>query len=281
MKILLAFYMIIVPILASADDCGKVQTMMSEGRVISLFTQEAVRFFRIQTGFYQKWTGPEDERLKAVCQKASDAAEVAGEGAVIFIGLDSKLYSLLSESTNSWVSHTGLLFRTNDSWGVIESRAPKGSSRLTPLCAFVRRSADYRFAIAQVREQLNPGQLKSLKASALEEAEKFYDFSFNLNDSHRSFCSKLTYQAYRAIGIDLGHPHSLARLLAQYKGPESRRRDLSCFWRAWMLNTRLIRGRLRAETDFQHLTITPGDQYDLAREGLDDSSIPFFLTFEM
>lgn len=257
--------------------CSKYDYFSAESKAAALFGIEAIRFLRVKTGFYSKWTGPEDDNLKSACKLAVEAADKAGDGSTIFIGLDSKLYMTLAQYTGSWVSHAGLIFKTNGKWAVIESRAPRGSTE-TPLCKFIRRSTNYRFAIAKVRRTLTSTEITTLKKSASREAALPYDISFDLSDIKRSFCSKLTYLAYREIGLSFGTPQSLSDTLESIEGSVESRKDAFCFVRSWIYSSRLLRGDLGF--DFAQWTISPGSQYQMALSGLNNKSIPFQLSYE-
>lgn len=264
---------------AGAMTCSKAEIRQADLLTVKLFGQESLRYLRIKMGLYPKWTGPIGAELAKVCRAGIANAERAGEGSAIFLGLDSELYKSLARSTNSWVSHTGLLFKENNNWVVYESRAPHGAKAPTPICDFIRRSADYRFAIAKVRSGLSSEQIESLKKVAAQESHKDYDYGFDFTNQSREFCSKLTYVAYRELGLEFGRVQSMQEILDSFQGSNEERQHLGCFWIAWIGASKFLSTYRLSIFDWNHLTLTPASQFDAAVAGLYDSSIPFVIVY--
>lgn len=281
-RILLLIYVFFTIQSALADPvvCSRAQIRVADQKVIHQFSQEAWRFLKIKMGLYPKWTGPYEASLIETCRSAKATADAAGEGSAIFIGLDSDLYQNLARSTNSWVSHTGLLFKGNGDWVVIESKAPHGPSTPTPICDFIRRSAGYRFAITRVRAGLSTSQIHSLRDLAAKESRHEYDFSFDISNKKSQFCSKLTYSAYRVIGLEFGKIQSLEQILDEYQGPEQDRQSLGCFWMAWTGAAKIVSKHHLSIFDWNQLTITPASQYQQSLAGLADPRVPFVLVYD-
>lgn len=260
--------------------CSKSEIRGANLKVLNQFGQEGLRFLRLKMGLYPRWTGPYGAKLLGICKTASDIADKSGEGSAIFIGLDSDLYKNLARSTNSWVSHTGLLFKEADEWFVYESRAPRGPPKPTPICDFIRRSAGYKFAIARVRNELSFSQIQILREIVRQESQLAYDFSFDISNQSTQFCSKLTFTAYRAIGLEFGKIQSLQQILSEYRGPQEDRKELGCFWMAWTGAAKIVSKHQLSIFDWTQLTITPASQYQQAVAGRGDPENPFVLVFQ-
>lgn len=158
--------------------------------------------------------------------RLTEAEPLLQDGDVIFIRISNFLYRRVADTSNSWESHVGLIFRRPDgSWSVAESTIPV--SKFTPLQNFVGRSENGRFLVRRSRAPLTNEDRARLRKSAEARLDKLYHLGFNY-DSPREYCSKFVYDVYQeALGREVGRIETFRQLLSA--NPESP----TCFWRLW------------------------------------------------
>lgn len=176
---------------------------------------------------------PEARRLVALLQV----------GDIVFIRANSLPFRKVASATLSWTNHVGIVIETGGAEPLVaESRFPR--SVLTPLSAFLARSAEGRVEISRLRVPLSLEQRARIPLAARRRLGVFYDTGFNLQ-SRRQFCSRYVMEVLEeAAGVQLGQRETFAMLLAQ--NPEA---GLG-FWRCWYL------GRI----PWQRETVTPASQ---------------------
>ena len=148
------------------------------------------------------------------------------EGDIIFIRVRSALYRKVAETSRSWESHVGIIFRNPDSaWTVAESTIPV--SKFTPLEKFVTRSENGRFSIRRLRADLSHEDVLRLRVAAESRMGKLYHLGFKY-DSPRLFCSKLVYDSYlESTGTGVGRLETFRALLTANPAAPL------WFWRIW------------------------------------------------
>jgi hypothetical protein len=172
-----------------------------------------------------------------LCEKVADHLQ---EGDLVFLDMDSVIFEQVAVATQTWTSHVGVAVY-DEGWYVVESALLV--SRQTPLCKYLKRTQDERFAIRRLSDGLTPTQLLELKDYLQSQMGIFYDTGFNY-DSERLFCSKLVYQAYQVLGIEVGQIKTMRDLLS-----ENPNGSLT-FWKWWFLGS----------IPWERRTITPKDQ---------------------
>ena len=152
------------------------------------------------------------------------------EGDIIFIRIASPLFREVAKTSNSWESHVGMVFRSQDGhWMVGESTIPV--AKFTPLERFVKRSEDHRFMVKRLKGGLDAEQAIKLREAALRRNGTLYHLGFKY-DSSRMYCSKYVYDSYlEATGEKVGQLQTFRELLeANPKAPTN-------FWRLWFLGS--------------------------------------------
>lgn len=156
--------------------------------------------------------------------KQLDQALAVGD--VVFIHVAPLPFRKVSEATQSWVNHVGIVTDVSGAEPVIaESAFP--FSRTTVLSRFVARSKGGRVAVARLGQGLNDAQRQALVRASERRMGIFYDTGFNLK-SRREFCSRFVREVLiDATGIAVGEPERFRTLLA--RNPDTR----LGFWRVW------------------------------------------------
>ena len=154
------------------------------------------------------------------------ALPILREGDIIFIRFVHALYRPIAETSGSWESHVGILFRDSAGrWKVAQSTIPV--SKYTSLETFVGRSQNGRFLVRRVRGGLSGEAVARLHAAADRRMGMLYDTGFRYN-SPRQFCSKFVYDSYlEATGHPVGRLETFREMLAENPGAPV------AFWRAW------------------------------------------------
>jgi hypothetical protein len=176
-----------------------------------------------------------DELFSGSCSFADRAAAVRKaepllqEGDLIFIEISNVIFRHLAETTGSWESHVGILFRdAKGRWIVAESKPPL--SKFTPLKSFVMHPWHGRFMIRRVRGGLSHEEKQRLLAATEARMGQWYQLGFNYDSKHL-YCSKLVHDAYReAVGTEVGKVETFRDLLtANPHVPLG-------FWKVWFFN---------------------------------------------
>lgn len=167
-------------------------------------------------------------------------------GDVVFTQIGGPLFARVAASSNTWVSHVGIIVgQHNGRWMVAESGVL--FSRVTPLDRFLARSVHGQYAIKRFRHEMTPEQVALLNAAVERRLGKVYDFGFNLDATHSQFCSKFVYQVVRdSSGAQLGEVETFRSLFVHNANAPV------WFWRAWFF------GRI----PWDRKTITPESQYE-------------------
>lgn len=164
------------------------------------------------------------------------------DGDVIFVGLDSQLYQRVAVSTNSWVSHVGVLMsekgpRGRTDWYVYESSPLFGHK--TPVCDYVGKASKFRFAVGRPDRTLTLSEKATMVDFLKAHYREPYHLGFNFHAEGYQFCSKLVYQAYETIGVKMGSFERLAYLVDGFDeklassgkfGPPMTKAEALCFW---------------------------------------------------
>jgi hypothetical protein len=148
------------------------------------------------------------------------------EGDIVFIGRHHPLYRIVAETSGSWESHLGIVFRdSGGGWTVAQSTIPV--SKYTPLERFVSTSENGRFLVRRVRGGLTPVEIQRLRAAADSRMGKLYDSGFGY-ESKRQFCSKFVYDSFlEATGKQVGRLETFRDVFEENpKAPVG-------FWRVW------------------------------------------------
>jgi hypothetical protein len=176
-------------------------------------------------------------------QSACAAAETSvAEGDIIFLEMPDFVFRKVAESTRTWTSHVGLVFKDKGGhWVVSESTIP--FSKDTVLCDFLKTSSEYRFEIKRLHRPLQKFEIARLRSSAVANLGKFYHLGFDF-DSNWFFCSKFVYLAYKTIGVEVGKIETFRQLLEE--NPVSS----VLFWKIWFLGF----------IPWERRTITPASQ---------------------
>lgn len=147
-------------------------------------------------------------------------------GDLVFIRVTARPFIEVSNATNSWTNHVGIVIAVSgDDATIAESTFPL--ARTTSLRAFLARSEAGRFSVARLTEPLDESQRKTVIAAASRRLGTFYDTGFNLG-SRRQFCSRFVREVIdEATGIQIGEVETFGDLL-------DRNPDASVwFWRVW------------------------------------------------
>ncbi|MEI6521115.1 MAG: YiiX/YebB-like N1pC/P60 family cysteine hydrolase [bacterium] len=158
--------------------------------------------------------------------KQKEAEAILQDGDIIFIRISNFLYKHVAETSCSWESHVGVVFRgEDDEWFVAESTIPV--SKIKPLEMFIHKSENERFMVRRVRGGLTDDEKARLRTAAMSRMKKVYHLGFKY-DSPRQYCSKFVYDIYReAIGKEVGYLQTFRQLISE--NPDAP----VYFWRLW------------------------------------------------
>ena len=163
---------------------------------------------------------------KEPLQNETTVASVVTEGDLIFLNVPWLLFRKVAESTKSWTSHVGIVLKDDlGRWVVSESKIP--FAREVPLEEFLRRSTQGQFEVRRMRRPLGENEINRLRSAARLNLGRPYGLGFNF-DSEKMFCSKHVYQAYQAVGIEVGKVQTFKELLEENPTSSSAR-----FWNTW------------------------------------------------
>lgn len=158
--------------------------------------------------------------------KMQQALPLLREGDIIFICFRHPLYRAIAETSGSWESHVGILFRNSaGGWMVAQSTIPV--SNFTPLESFVGRSQNGRFLVRRIRGGLSSGEVLRLRASVGRRMGQLFETGFRY-DSPRQFCSKFVYDSFlEATGRRVGRIKTFRELVLENPAAPM------AFWRTW------------------------------------------------
>lgn len=162
----------------------------------------------------------------AVRTNMQQALPLLREGDIIFICFPHALYRPIAETSGSWESHVGILFRNSaGGWMVAQSTIPV--SNFSPLESFVGRSQNGRFLVRRIRGGLSNAEVLRLRSAAGRRMGQLYDTGFRY-DSPRQFCSKFVYDSFlEATGRRVGRIETFREMfLENPTAPVA-------FWRSW------------------------------------------------
>lgn len=147
-------------------------------------------------------------------------------GDVVYIRIPFRPFTDVSDTTQSWTNHVGIVIDTSGKEPMIaESRFPLSGK--TTWSRFVSRSEAGRVAVTRLGEPLDPEQRSRLLTAANARSGVLYDTGFDLH-SHRQFCSRYVREVLEeSVGIKIGKVENFSTLLA--KNPQV---DLG-FWKKW------------------------------------------------
>ncbi len=168
------------------------------------------------------------EQKAIVAENLGRALPLLREGDIIFISRKHPLYRRFAETTDSWESHVGILFRdSRGAWTVAQSTLPV--SNTVPLARFVATSDRGRFLVRRLRERLTGDAVECLRTAAAHRMGMAYDPGFNY-DSPRQYCSKFVFDCFHeATGQQVGKVETFADMFAENPAAPV------AFWRAWFL----------------------------------------------
>lgn len=147
-------------------------------------------------------------------------------GDVVFIRVTARPFMEVSDATQSWTNHVGVVVDTLGNEPLIgESTFPL--SRTTPLSRFVARSENGRVAVSRLAAPITPEQVLRLALAAERRSGVFYDTGFNLH-SQRQFCSRFVREVLReSTGVVVGEIETFRQLFAAH--PQVK----LDFWKFW------------------------------------------------
>jgi hypothetical protein len=161
-------------------------------------------------------------------------------GDIVFIRVTALPFRKVSETTESWTNHVGIVVATDGAEPILaESTFPL--SKRGGLARFLARSEGGRVEVSRLNSPLSATQKKALILAAQKRMGIFYDTGFDLHSS-RQFCSRFVHEVVQdATGIEVGQVETFNAMLA--RNPDT---ELG-FWRAWYF------GRI----PWQRETVTP------------------------
>lgn len=185
----------------------------------------------------------ESKNFSSWSEACAAAEAVVAEGDIVFLDSPSFIFRKVAESTKSWTSHVGVVFKNSKGeWIVSESTIPL--SKETELCDFLQHSSDYLFEIKRYQRPLTPAELATMKTTADSMLGILYNLGFNFDSKHL-FCSKFVYLVYQSVGIEVGRIQSFRQLLAE--NPNSSALN---FWKMWFFGF----------IPWERRTVTPASQ---------------------
>lgn len=147
-------------------------------------------------------------------------------GDLVFIRVTALPFRKVSETTQSWTNHVGIVVATDgDEPVVAESTFPL--SKRGGLSKFLDRSENGRVEISRLNAPLSATQQQAMALAAQKRMGIFYDTGFDLYSS-RQFCSRFVHEVVKeATGIQVGQVETFSAMLA--RNPETK----LGFWRVW------------------------------------------------
>ena len=171
----------------------------------------------------------------------AQVAEHLGEGDLVFLDIDNKIFENVAVATQTWTSHVGIAVY-NEGWYVVESAVL--FSRETSLCEYLSRTEDERVEVRRLRKTLTQSQIEAVKEELASQMGIMYDTGFDY-DANGLFCSKLVYDTFKnVLGIEVGEIKTFRQILG-----ENPNGSLT-FWKLWFLGF----------IPWERRTVTPKDQ---------------------
>ena len=166
-------------------------------------------------------------------------------GDLVFIRIGGPLFSRVTDTTQSWTSHVGIIvdYQHGD-WIVAESGIP--FVRKTPLRKFLNRSENQEFSIRRLKAEPTGEEKRAMLKFADSQMGKVYSLGFNL-ESQKTFCSKFVHDdVYVSTHQSIGEVETFDHLL--HRNPHAP----LWFWRIWFFGF----------IPWQRTTITPASEID-------------------
>jgi hypothetical protein len=172
-------------------------------------------------------------------------------GDLVFIRIGSRVFQELEILQDAWATHVGIV--VEDFFGnpvVAESRIPK--SVKGPICDFIKRSKEYRFAIRRLNQPLTPTEKTLLSLEAERRLGLWYDLGFNYASETTQYCSKFVYQTMKsATGLRAG----MLQTFEELKDAASKQgKDIGAILKFW-------KNYFGGKIPWKRVTITPASQY--------------------
>jgi len=147
-------------------------------------------------------------------------------GDLVFIRVTALPFRKVSETTQSWTNHVGIVVATGGGEPIIaESTFPL--SKRGGLSKFLDRSENGRVEISRLNGSLTAAQQEAVTLAAQKRMGILYDTGFDLHSS-RQFCSRFVHEVVKeATGIQVGEVETFSAMLARNPGTKLG------FWRAW------------------------------------------------
>ncbi len=125
------------------------------------------------------------------------------EGDILFQESQSSQRVELKIITRSKYTHTGILFKNNGSYYVLEAIQPV---TFTPLRAWINRGKGRHYVVKRLKNAgkiITPEALERMRSVGREYLGKNYDIYFQWSDQ-RMYCSELVWKIYKkALGIEI------------------------------------------------------------------------------
>jgi|GEM_PF-116886 len=153
-----------------------------------------------------------DELANLPAMPVAQLAKKIQVGDLIFIRVVAKPFHVLADVTGGWTNHVGVVIHVDGKEPHIgESTFP--FSRTTTLSKFIARSERGRIAVARLKTDLTPKQIKHIQLAAHQRKGVLYDTRFNFHSS-RQFCSRYAHEIINeATGISIGKLETLKELV--------------------------------------------------------------------
>lgn len=172
------------------------------------------------------------------------------EGDLVFLDIPNFLFKKVAATSRGPTSHVGIVFKDPEKgWIVSESRVPLSTE--TPLCSYLERTDQKRFAVRRFRHTLYSWDITALKKIADHYQGIVYDTGFDLH-SNRMFCSKFVRMVFeQGLDVKVGKLETFRELMNGLEGRPDRD-ELIQFWTYWYLGS----------IPMERMTVTPQSQYE-------------------
>lgn len=125
-------------------------------------------------------------------------------GDVILHTSKSRQSKMISDVTNSELTHVGVVFVKDGKSYVFEAVQPV---KLTPLNEWINRGVDSKYVVMRSKTKLSNEELMIMKSYGEKQMGKGYDIKFQWSDS-KMYCSELVFKVYEQVGIELSDKHT-------------------------------------------------------------------------